>query len=77
MRWWRFGFMMTGDHSSILQTIQPMLSDSTIEIRKKVAICLGAIVGSVNDELFRGLMEQVIQVIKNGVGDAKLLSPTP
>jgi len=70
----RFGFMMTEDHTSILQTIQPMLSDSVLEIRKKVATCLGAIVGSVNDELFRGLMEQVIAVIKNGVGDAKLFT---
>jgi len=70
----RFGFMMAEDHAQILQTIQPMLRDPAVEIRKKVAICLGAIVGSVNDELFRGLMEQVIEVIKNGVGDAKLFT---
>ena len=56
---------MNEDHSSILQTIQPMLKDSKVEIRKKVAICLGAIVGSVNDDLFNGLMKAVIEVIKN------------
>eukprot|EP00486_Rosalina_sp_Unknown_P000289 CAMPEP_0201568816 /NCGR_PEP_ID=MMETSP0190_2-20130828/10097_1 /ASSEMBLY_ACC=CAM_ASM_000263 /TAXON_ID=37353 /ORGANISM="Rosalina sp." /LENGTH=393 /DNA_ID=CAMNT_0047990387 /DNA_START=90 /DNA_END=1268 /DNA_ORIENTATION=+ len=61
----RFGFMMTEDHKSILETVQPMLSDSKVEIRKKVAITLGAIVGSVNDDLFNGLMKQVIEVIKN------------
>jgi len=60
----RFGFMMSEDHKAILETIQPMLNDQKVEIRKKVAICLGSLVGSVNDDLFNRLMEQVIATIK-------------
>eukprot|EP00484_Ammonia_sp_Unknown_P008564 CAMPEP_0197075724 /NCGR_PEP_ID=MMETSP1384-20130603/211754_1 /TAXON_ID=29189 /ORGANISM="Ammonia sp." /LENGTH=1301 /DNA_ID=CAMNT_0042514573 /DNA_START=883 /DNA_END=4788 /DNA_ORIENTATION=- len=61
----RFGFIMQEDHQSILETIQPMLSDVKVEIRKKVAISLGSLVGNINDELFNELMKQVIDVIKN------------
>ena len=57
--------MMSEDHKSILETIQPMLNDPKVEIRKKVAICLGSLVGTVNDDLFNGLMTQVINTIKS------------
>jgi len=60
----RFGFMMADDHKALLDAIRPMLNDSKVEIRKKVAICLGSLVGTVNDELFKDLMEMVIATIK-------------
>lgn len=56
--------MMAEDHKAILETIQPMLGDQNEDIRKKVANSLGAIVGSVNDEIFNNLMKQIIEVIK-------------
>jgi len=61
----RFGFTMQEDHKDILETLQPMLSDAQVEIRKKVATSLGSLVGTINDELFNDLMKQVIDVIKN------------
>jgi len=70
----RFGFTIADEHQNILNTVQPMLNDENGDIRKKVSITLGAVVGVVNDEQFRALMNNVIQQIKSMKNDDKLFN---